>query len=81
MILSGDGEGEYTISTSALALLRTLEIGSLARAIGRAGGRSSHQKTFADDYEQQLYEEFWHEYDGRLSRALPLAERRVQGQQ
>ena len=26
-------------------------------------------KTPADDYEQQLYEQFWQEYDGRLSRA------------
>jgi hypothetical protein len=28
------------------------------------------QKTPADDYEQQLYEEFWHEYDRRLTSAL-----------
>jgi hypothetical protein len=28
------------------------------------------EKTPADDYEQQLYEEFWREYDERLRRAL-----------
>jgi hypothetical protein len=28
------------------------------------------EKTPADDYERQLYEEFWREYDGRLRRAL-----------
>ena len=28
------------------------------------------EKTPADDYEQQRYEEFWREYDGRLARAL-----------
>ena len=27
------------------------------------------EKTPADDYEQQLYEEFWREYDERLRRA------------
>ncbi|HXJ34844.1 MAG TPA: hypothetical protein VMS22_12495 [Candidatus Eisenbacteria bacterium] len=33
------------------------------------------EKTPADDYERQLYEEFWREYDGRLSRARsPFAE-------
>jgi len=28
------------------------------------------EKTPGDDYEEELYEEFWREYDGRLNRAL-----------
>jgi hypothetical protein len=33
------------------------------------------QKTPGDDYEQQLYQKFWREYDGRLNRARsPFAE-------
>jgi hypothetical protein len=33
------------------------------------------EKTPSDDYEQQLYEEFWREYDERLNRTLsPFAE-------
>lgn len=33
------------------------------------------EKTPGDDYEQRVYEEFWREYDGRLSRALsPFAQ-------
>ena len=34
-----------------------------------------HKKTPGDDFEQQLYEEFWREYEERLNRARsPFAE-------
>jgi hypothetical protein len=140
VIASGDGRGDYTISTSALALLRTLdrdyssdpaadnqlilhcgtllmtscpigiywsvthvggrvrltnpalceEIGSirdfpglsvdLAEAVYRrqivAFAQKAKQpfvgieKVFHEDWEHDLYEEFWREYDARLGNAI-----------
>jgi hypothetical protein len=141
VITPGDSEGDYTISTSALALLRTLEsdhssehpvadrlvlhcgmllmvscpIGidwSVAHLPGRVrlsdvvrydstdeaeAARfpglavvaedeyrrqvvafaekaklpfAGVEKVFEDDSDRQLYEEFWQEYEGRLSRAV-----------
>jgi hypothetical protein len=142
LIAPGDGEGDYTISTSALALLRTLEsdhsperpiashlvlhCGMLLMlscpigidwSVSHLGGRvrlhdvvrydsvdeaeatrflglaveleedeyrrqvvafaekakrlfEGVVKAFADDVERQEYDEFWQEYDGRLSRAV-----------
>jgi hypothetical protein len=142
VIAPGDGEGDYTISTSALALLRTLEsdhsperpvAGSLVLhcgmlmmlscpigidwSVSHLGARvrlhdvvrydsvdetqavrfpglaielgeddyrrqvvafaekakllfEGVDKAFHDDSDRQEYDEFWREYDGRLSRAL-----------
>jgi hypothetical protein len=142
VIAPGDGEGDYTISTSALALLRTLEsdhsperrvadklvmhCGELMMlscpfgidwSVSHIEGRvrlsdvvncdifenktermlfpglavelaedeyrrqivafaeeakrpfEGIQKGFYEDYDRQLYEEFWQEYDARLGRA------------
>jgi hypothetical protein len=31
------------------------------------------EKVFYEDYDRQLYEEFWREYDARLGRAVELS--------
>ncbi|MDP9261738.1 MAG: hypothetical protein M3O89_07205 [Actinomycetota bacterium] len=80
LIAPGDGEGDYTISTSALALLRTLEsdhsperpvAGSLVAFAEKAKRLfEGLDKVFHDDSDRQEYDEFWREYDERLSLTL-----------
>jgi len=143
VIAPGDGRGDYTISTSALALLRTLEMDSASGpdadsqlilccgtilmtscpigiywSVTHAGGRvrladvalcgqvgsilefpdlsvdlvedeyrrrivafaqtakepfAGIEKVIREDWEREVYREFWREYDARLDRAVEHA--------